>query len=81
MRANQGPKKLSPDLAEQIMNLDDAQMDQLLPLIIRRNNQLRADAETLLFFLPTDPDARVKSFWQVVRSLRAQYGIPEDNEP
>ena len=71
---------LSPELADQIMHITDAQMDELLPLVIRRCNQLRSDTEMLFFFMPTDPKKRAKSFSQIVHSLRARYNIPEKDE-
>jgi len=74
------PQHLSPELAEQIMRITDSQMDELLPLIVRRCNQLRSDAETLFIFLPTDPGKRAGAFRKIVSSLRARYGIPTDDE-
>ena len=68
---------LSPELAAQIMAISDIQMEELLPLIVRRCNQLRSDAETLFIFLPNDPQKRVDAFRQIVRSLRARCGISE----
>ena len=71
---------ISPELAEQIARITDAQMNELLPLIVHRCNQLRSDVETLFLFLPTEPEKRAEAFRQIVRSLRDRCNIPADDE-